>query len=48
VWASNRAADILAAMTRYVAAGQKIPLDWLNELDDRLIEAKLVELTEDK
>jgi hypothetical protein len=48
VWASNRAADILAAMTRYVAAGQKLPYAWITELEDRLHEAKLVELTEDK
>lgn len=48
VWASNRAADILAAMTRYVAAGQKTPLGWMTELVNRLHEAKLVELTEDK
>ena len=48
VWASNRAADILAAMTRYVDAGEKMPSEWLIELDNRLHEAKLVELTEDK
>lgn len=48
IWATSRATDILAAMTRYVAAGQKIPPAWFVELDNRLHEAKLVELTEDK
>lgn len=46
VWAQHRAADLLAAMTRYVDAGEKIPLGWLNELEDRLHEARLVELVD--
>lgn len=33
-YAGNRLQEILAAMGRYVADGKRIPVEWLNELDE--------------
>jgi hypothetical protein len=32
VWEEQRAAEIVAAMRRYVEAGKRIPRAWLDEL----------------
>ena len=36
LWDESRTLDLLEAMRRYVEAGKKVPVDWLNELHDLL------------
>lgn len=43
LWDSERLADIISAINRYLQAEKEIPLEWINEYND-LIKNKCVQL----